>query len=116
MINMITASLATYTAPTATTNDMKRDLSPYRKAILEAAARFGVEEVRVFGSQARGDARADSDLDLLIRLAPESASWENYIGFVHSVEDLLGTPVDIITESGMSPHMRPYILAEARPL
>jgi len=34
--------------------------------ILEIAAKYGVREVRVFGSRARGDARPDDDLDLLI--------------------------------------------------
>ena len=92
------------------------NLSQHRQAILEVAARFGVEDVRVFGSQARGDANENSDLDLLIRLSPTGTHWENYIGFVHGVEDLLGGSVDIVTESGLSPHMKPYILAEARPL
>lgn len=42
--------------------------SSYGKAIMELAARYGVENVRVFGSVARGEAKEDSDIDLLVHL------------------------------------------------
>jgi hypothetical protein len=46
-----------------------------RAAILAIAARHGVQRVRVFGSFARGDARPDSDLDLLIEAGPHTPPW-----------------------------------------
>ena len=46
-----------------------------RAAILAIAARHGVQRVRVFGSFARGDARADSDIDLLIETGPRTPPW-----------------------------------------
>ena len=45
-----------------------------RSAIRAIAAKHGVQRVRVFGSFARGEARKDSDLDLLIEAGPENAA------------------------------------------
>ena len=65
-----------------------------RAAILAIAAKHGVQSVRVFGSFARGDARADSDLDLLIEAGPHTPPWFPG-GLLIDLEEELGRRVDI---------------------
>lgn len=86
------------------------------KKILKIAHTHGAISVRIFGSRARGDARPDSDLDLLITTAP-GTSLLDLGAMQQELEDLLGVRVDIVTEGGLRhPRLREYILAEAKPL
>ncbi len=86
-----------------------------RDDILRLARVHGVESVRVFGSYARGNARPDSDLDLLITLAP-GRDLIDLVAFSQAVRDLIGRAVDVVTEAGLSPFLRERILSEARTL
>ena len=83
--------------------------------ILRVAHSHGARAVRVFGSRARGDATAESDLDLLISLEP-GRSLLDVVAIKQDLEDLLGFSVDVVTEGGLSPYLRDRILAEALPL
>lgn len=78
--------------------------------------RYGVAELSVFGSVARGEARPDSDLDLLYVLAPG-----RHLGFsINRLEDelseLFGRPVDLVSKAALHQAMRDEVLAEAREL
>ena len=85
-------------------------------ADIERVARsHGAQSVRVFGSRARGDARPESDLDLLVSLEP-GRSLLDLIAIKQDLEDILHIAVDVVTEAGLSPYLRDRILAEARPL
>lgn len=81
-------------------------------AIHRIAARHGVESVRLFGSQARGEARPDSDVDLLIRFRP-GRGFADLMAFCDEAEAALGRHVDVVTEDGLSPFIRDRVLAEA---
>ena len=83
--------------------------------VLRIASMHGATSVRVFGSRARGDARPDSDLDLLITLE-RGRSLIDLVAIKQDLEDLLGFHVDVSTESGLSPYLRERILRDARPL
>jgi predicted nucleotidyltransferase len=83
--------------------------------IVRVARLHGARSVRVFGSRARGNSRADSDLDLLVTMEP-GRSLLDLVGIKQDLEDLLHCPVDVVTESGLSPYLRDGILAEALPL
>ena len=87
-----------------------------RAAILAIAARHGVQRVRVFGSFARGDASADSDLDLLIEVGPRTPPWFPGGLLVDLEEELGGRRVDIAEESTLHPLIRDRVLHEAIPL
>ena len=94
-------------------SEMKLDL-PVAE-ILRVAHQHGATSVRVFGSRARGDHAADSDLDLLVGLDPKR-SLLDLIAIQQDLEDLLGCKVDVVTENGLSPYIRERVLAEALPL
>ena len=86
-----------------------------RVAILAIAARHGVTSVRVFGSFARGEAREDSDLDLLIEAGPQTPPWFPG-GLLVDLEDELGRRVDVAEERSLHPLIRRQVLEEAIPL
>jgi predicted nucleotidyltransferase len=77
--------------------------------------RFGVRNIRVFGSAARGDAHAESDLDLVVEYVPGHGGFA-FVEFCEKVEELLACKVDVVTENSLHPISRDRILAEALPL
>ena len=86
-----------------------------RDQILAVARRHGVTRVRVFGSMARDDARADSDVDLLLDVGPNPSPWFPG-GLVSELESLLGRRVQVVTERGLDDLLREQVLQEAVPL
>jgi uncharacterized protein len=86
-----------------------------RHEILQYAARRGARNVRVFGSAARGEAGPTSDIDLLVEMEP-GRSLLDLVGLWQDLEDLFGTHVDVLSDGGVSAHLRERIYAEAVPL
>jgi predicted nucleotidyltransferase len=86
-------------------------LSDKREEILKIAAGHGARKVRVFGSVARGEARPDSDIDLLVDLEP-GRSLLDIIAIKQDIEDLLGCEVDVVTEAAISPPIREQMLKD----
>lgn len=83
-----------------------------REEILGIAQRYGAKNVRVFGSRARGDARADSDFDLLVTVG-ERTSLLDIIAIKQDLEDLLRSTVHVVTEDAISPYIREEVLKQA---
>ena len=90
-------------------------LQTKRNDILRIAAQNGAYNVRVFGSVARGEARPDSDIDFLVNLE-ENRSLLDLARLLRELQTLLGHRVDVVTEAGLRPRIRPQVLKEARPL
>ena len=90
-------------------------LKDKREDILRVAARHGARNVRVFGSAARGEAGAGSDVDLLVDAGTDRTPFFPG-GLVVDLEDLLGCRVDIVTENGLHWYIREQVLGEAVPL
>jgi uncharacterized protein len=68
----------------------------------------GVRHAALFGSRARGDNRPDSDIDILIEIAPDvRMDVFQYVGIVHSIEDLFPVNVDVSNRIALKPHVRP---------
>jgi len=91
-------------------------LAGKREEILHLAAKHGAFNVRVFGSVARGEATADSDVDFLVDWDYARISAWGGAGLFEELEALLGRPVDIATEQQLRPTMRARILRESVPL
>lgn len=80
------------------------------KAVL--ADRFGARKLALFGSFARDAAREDSDIDVLVAF-DGPATPEAYFGVQFYLEDLLGRPVDLVTERALRHQFRPYVERDA---
>src|SRR3954452_14465089 len=91
------------------------ELRNRRDEILRLAAQHGARHVRVFGSVARGEADERSDVDFLVDLE-KGRSLFDLGGLLMDLQDLLGRPVDVVTEKGLKARIRDRILEEAVPL
>ena len=92
--------------------DRERALSLLREHKAELGRRFGVLDIALFGSTVRGQARADSDVDVLVAFDGPATS-KRYFGVQFYLEDLLGCPVDLVTEKALRPELRPFVEREA---
>jgi predicted nucleotidyltransferase len=92
--------------------EMDELLSRKRAKIRRIAARHGAHNVRLFGSRARGDARPDSDIDLLVETRPVTSSWFP-AGLILDLENELGCRVQVVTERALNPDVREQVLREA---
>lgn len=90
-------------------------VSGKRSEIMRIAQRHGAFNIRVFGSIARGDSDEKSDVDFLVDME-SGRSLLDLGGLLFDLQDLLGIPVDVVTEKGLRPRIRERILHEARSL
>lgn len=88
-------------------------LSLERDAVHRIARAYGLRNVRVFGSVARGEDTEGSDIDLLVE-APPGTTLLDLVGMQYEIEDLLGVPVDILTDEELPPKVRARICQDAR--
>jgi uncharacterized protein len=86
-----------------------------RREIEQIAAHHGVVRMRVFGSAAREDATAESDIDVLVDTGPITSPWFP-AGLMLDLEALLGRRVEIVTERALRAELRESVLRDARPL
>ena len=92
------------------TNDILQRL----RADQPALRRFGVGSIAVFGSFARGEARPDSDLDILVDYREDARpDLFDFIELKQHLEALFGRPVDLATPEALHHRLRERILAEA---
>ena len=86
-----------------------------RAALRAAFVRHGVTDVRVFGSAARGDDRAGSDIDFVVHPA-EGSDLLDLAALALELEAVLGVPVDIAADTSLRPHVAEEIERDAVPL
>ena len=85
--------------------ELLRLLRQHKPALRE---RFGVARLSIFGSMARGNAAAASDLDVLVQFdGPATSAW--FFGLQFWLEDLAGRTVDLVTEKALRPELRLYV-------
>ena len=85
-----------------TTTSVMQRLEEQRRDIIAAAARRGATNVRVFGSVARGEQHAGSDVDFLVDFEP-SRSLVDLAGLILDLQEILQVPVDVVEASTLRP-------------
>jgi len=77
-----------------------------------------VRRLDAFGSVARGEETASSDIDLLVEFDdPDRNPAKRFFGFLHSLEDTLGCEVDLLTIEGLrNPYFKKRVLQERVPI
>jgi uncharacterized protein len=88
------------------------ELRAHRGEIYAIADKYGVSNVRVFGSVARGEADDDSDLDLIVTPGPTTSLW-TLSGFALDIEELLRVFTQVVTPNGIKARFRERVLTEA---
>ena len=76
---------------------------------------FGVRDLRLFGSHARGEESADSDVDILVSFDVTPSLFQ-FVDLETELADLLGTRVDLVMKDALKPAIGKRILAEAIPV
>lgn len=84
--------------------------------LAEACERYGVAELSVFGSVARGDAGPDSDVDLLFALAPDARLGFALFDLEDELAEIFGRPVDLLSKDSVHRLIRGEVLAQAKVL
>ena len=95
--------------------NMQELLISKRNEILAIATKHGASNVRIFGSVARGEDTATSDVDILVDMHGDR-SLLDLVALKQDIEELLGRRADVLTEESISRYLRDRICAEARPL
>lgn len=99
----------------ATVSEMTIDGQPVDRARLaDVCERYGVAELLVFGSTARGDAGPDSDVDLLFVLAPDARLGFALFDLERELADVFGRPVDLLSKDSIHRLIRDEVLSDAR--
>ena len=96
-------------AATVTRSEVIHALQAHKEALRNE---FGVVDLALFGSTARNDASAASDIDLLVAFDGPATS-RRYFGVQFYFEDLLGCDVDLVTDKALRAELRPQIERQA---
>ena len=84
--------------------------------LAELCRKYGIAELAVFGSVARGDAGSDSDVDLLYVRVPGNDLGMAYFDLQEDLERLFGRRVDLVAKDGLHRVIRDQVLADAQVL
>jgi uncharacterized protein len=94
---------------------------PIRDAVLAVlrsnrgrlATMYGVRDLQLFGSVARGEATETSDVDLIVEFDPDRITLPTFLDFTDDLEALLGRRVDVVSLNKLTPRLRAQVEAEA---
>ncbi len=73
---------------------------------------LGVRSIGLFGSFVRGEAGAESDVDILVEFDAAKKTFDNFIDTCFLLEGLLDRRVELVTGESISPYIKPYVLRE----
>lgn len=77
--------------------------------------KYGIRSIGLFGSYVTNTQSADSDIDLLVDFEPEKATFDNFMAFYESIENIFDNEkVEVVTKNGLSPYIGPKILNEVQ--
>ncbi len=92
--------------------ERKRDLFVLLAKHQKQLKQFGVKRWGVFGSFARDQQNAGSDVDILVEFEPGKKSFDNFMHLAFFLEEQVGRKVELVTPESLSPHIGPYIMRE----
>ena len=84
--------------------------------LAQLCEKYGIAELSVFGSVARGEDRPDSDIDLLYVRVPGNDLGMSYFALQEDLEELFGRPVDLVPKEGLYRVIRDQVIADAQVL
>lgn len=96
------------------TSDLPEPLASHKVAVVGLCRRYHVARLALFGSVSRGQAREDSDLDLLVSFQPGHTPGMAFYEFQEALHDVLGRRVDLNTPEDLSRFFRDQVLREAK--
>lgn len=91
----------------------KQDVVDRLQLARERIFALGARRIALFGSVVRGEARPDSDVDLLVQFDPRAKTLRNFMALSFLLEELLQRRVEVVTPESLSPFIGPHILREA---
>lgn len=95
--------------------DIYERIAAKRDDIFVLAARFGIKDIRIFGSVARHEARQESDIDFLVEF-PSGTTLLTHAAFQRELSELLDCDVDVASVRGLKEQIRNSVIQEAVPL
>ncbi len=75
--------------------------------------RFGVKKIGIFGSFARNESNADSDVDVLVEFEAGKKTFDNFMELKFYLEDVFGRKVDLVIETSIKPQIKDNIMRDA---
>ena len=89
---------------------IKKILKKHEKELKE---KYGIKEIGIFGSYLRGEAKEESDLDILVEFKPDAKiSLLEFVKLENYLSDLLEVKVDLVEKSALKPRISKHILSE----
>lgn len=76
--------------------------------------KYGVNRLGVFGSHARGEQNAESDVDILVEFRKDKKTFDNYMGLKFFLEDLFKRKVDLVVVGTIKPDLKTSILKSVK--
>ena len=105
---IIRVPITNYQHPTLPDSAQTRALVKHRQQILDLVAQYHESNVRIFGSVARGEARPDSDIDILVDFGPNTGLF-SIVALQESLSKLLHFPIDLGDPKSLKPHVQPSV-------
>ncbi|MCD5417000.1 nucleotidyltransferase family protein [Candidatus Bipolaricaulota bacterium] len=91
-------------------DEIKKILKKHEKELKE---KYGIKEIGIFGSYLRGEAKKESDIDILVEFNPDAKiSLLDFVELENYLSDLLGVKVDLVEKSALKPRIGKQILSE----
>jgi len=93
-----------------------KDLQNHRDEIYKIADKYGISNIRIFGSVARGEETQNSDIDMLVTISKHKGMAFDLVRFEREFSEKFQKKTDVISENGVYHFLRDKIFSEAVPL